>query len=62
MEVGRNTLNIKFLANINAKALINVTCLAWNGVICYNCQDACEYKAISYLGVFRPVVNDKWVR
>ncbi|QKF64899.1 4Fe-4S ferredoxin [Campylobacter corcagiensis] len=61
-EIRKNTLNLEFKYTINAKALISVnSCLAWNGVICYNCQDSCRYGAIDYLGVFRPIVNDRCV-
>lgn len=49
-------------AIIDAKTTINVNaCLAWNDVICYNCFDICKFKAIDYLGVFRPMINEKCV-
>lgn len=61
-SIGKNTLNLEFSRYINAKAIINVnSCLAWNFTVCYSCYDVCLYKAIDYLGVFRPVVNDKCV-
>lgn len=32
-------------------------CLAWNGVVCCSCSDACEAKAIPFLGMFRPIIE-----
>ena len=44
----------------NKKAIINTKlCLAWDNVICNACQDSCPKKAIEFLGLFRPVINDK---
>ena len=43
---GRRTLNLSSPKSINAKVSINVaSCLAWNDTICYNCLDACKFKA-----------------
>lgn len=33
------------------------TCMAWNGVICRCCADACAPKAIPFFGMFRPIVD-----
>jgi len=33
------------------------TCLAWNGVVCRSCADACDVKAIPFLGMFRPIIE-----
>ena len=46
---------------INAITQISVNdCVAWNGVICYNCQDACRSKrAIEFFGMLRPQINAK---
>lgn len=61
-STGKNVLNLSNLAFINANVEINTaTCLAWNGVICYNCLDICKFRAIEYLGMFRPTINDKCV-
>lgn len=35
------------------------TCLAWNGVVCSSCADVCHARAIEFLGLFRPVINEK---
>ncbi len=32
-------------------------CIAWNGVICSSCADACDVKAIPFLGMFRPIIE-----
>jgi len=32
-------------------------CIAWNSVICSSCADACDVKAIPFLGMFRPVIE-----
>ncbi|MBE3022428.1 MULTISPECIES: 4Fe-4S dicluster domain-containing protein [Campylobacter] len=59
-SVKKSVLDLKFSQNIGAKTAIQVnSCLAWNDVICYNCQDACKYKAIDFLGVFRPMINER---
>ncbi len=45
---------------IGAIFSINTTkCLAWNGVICSTCKDACYENAIEFFGLFRPIINDK---
>ena len=42
------------------KLQINTTtCLAWNDVVCSNCADVCHARAIEFLGLFRPVINEK---
>lgn len=57
-----SVLNLENGAFINAKTSINSNeCIAWDGVICYNCQDICKFNAITYFGMFRPVINDKCV-
>ena len=59
---GRRTLNLSSPKSINAKVSINVaSCLAWNDTICYNCLDACKFKAVEFLGVFRPIINQNCV-
>ena len=59
---GRRTLNLSSPKSINAKVSINVaSCLAWNDTICYNCLDACKFKAVEFLGVFRPTINQNCV-
>ena len=58
----RRTLNLSSPKSINAKVSINVaSCLAWNDTICYNCLDACKFKAVEFLGVFRPIINQNCV-
>lgn len=61
-SAGKSVLNLSNPAVINANVQINsATCLAWNEVICYNCLDICKFRAIEYLGMFRPTINDKCV-
>ena len=61
-SIGKSVLNLAYTAKINASVEINTaTCLAWNEVICYNCLDICKFRAIEYLGMFRPTVNDSCV-
>lgn len=61
-SIGKSVLNLAYSAKINASVEINTaTCLAWNEVICYNCLDICKFRAIEYLGMFRPTVNDSCV-
>ena len=43
---------------INGEFLINFKkCLAWNNTVCYSCQDICEENAISYTGMFNPIID-----
>jgi len=37
------------------------SCISWQKVVCYNCKDVCGYKAVEFLGMFRPEINDKCV-
>jgi len=37
--------------------LLKNKCLAWNGTICFSCQDICEEFAIIYNGMFNPVID-----
>ena len=61
-SIGKSVLNLAYPAKINASVEINTaTCLAWNEVICFNCLDICKFRAIEYLGMFRPTVNDSCV-
>ncbi|WP_462108991.1 4Fe-4S dicluster domain-containing protein [Campylobacter concisus] len=61
-SIGKTTLNLNSPKSINAKVSIDVSsCLAWNDTICYNCLDACKFKAVEFLGVFRPIVNQNCV-
>ena len=49
-----NSLNQAQKLQLNA-----ATCLAWNNVVCSNCADVCHARAIEFLGLFRPVINEK---
>ncbi|CZE51179.1 4Fe-4S ferredoxin [Campylobacter geochelonis] len=62
MQTKRGVLDLKFSSQIQASAVINInSCLAWNDTICFNCLDSCKFKAIEFLGVFRPMVSQKCV-
>lgn len=42
------------------KALFKIstqTCMAWNSVVCNSCADVCDEKAITFFGMFRPVLD-----
>ena len=43
----------------NSKIQIDThKCLAWNGVICNTCADICHARAIEFLGLYRPIINE----
>jgi len=51
-------LNLENKKKINAEMIINPNkCIAWNQTICFSCQDICEESAISYNGMFNPVID-----
>lgn len=53
-------LNSRISANNEHKLQINTAnCLAWQGVICNNCADVCALRAIEFLGLFRPRINER---
>lgn len=54
-EKGRN---LNFGLKILAKISINpIKCLSFNQTLCFSCQDVCNDKAIDFLGLFRPMIN-----
>ncbi|MDR3346572.1 MAG: 4Fe-4S binding protein [Campylobacteraceae bacterium] len=56
----RGVLNESMSAKIDVKIAIKTKeCLSWNGTMCYTCKDACEAKAISFFGAFRPVIDER---
>ncbi|MGG7048899.1 MULTISPECIES: 4Fe-4S binding protein [unclassified Campylobacter] len=56
----QSVLNLKFPAIIEAKTIIDISsCLAWNGTMCYSCQDVCKFRAVEFFGVFRPTINNR---
>lgn len=59
-SLGKEVLSLKNPPNIQAKVTINPKgCLAWNKTVCYSCQEACRFKAIDFLGIFNPVINEQ---
>lgn len=51
-------LKVEYKKIIEAKVTISTqTCLAWNETICSSCMDICDERAISFFGMFRPMVN-----
>jgi len=58
-KVCEDILKIEHKKNkINGEFLINFKkCLAWNNTVCYSCQDICEENAISYNGMFNPIID-----
>ncbi|MDX4062954.1 ferredoxin-type protein NapF [Aliarcobacter skirrowii] len=52
-------LDIKYKSNIDAKIQIDTkTCLSWNQTMCFSCKDPCLENAISFEGIFKPIIND----
>lgn len=44
---------------INARFEIDMlSCLSWNQTMCYSCKDKCLDDAISFIGLFRPSMDD----
>lgn len=51
-------LDIAFKKEILVKAEIDImTCMAWHQSLCNSCLDACEPRAILFLGLFRPHIE-----
>ena len=51
-------LDIAFKKEIPVKAEIDImTCMAWHQSLCNSCLDACEPRAILFLGLFRPHIE-----
>lgn len=49
-----------FIAPPTINAVVSISllkCLAWNKTICCSCADACNDKAIAFLGLFRPEID-----
>lgn len=56
-EFGVLTLENK--SNINATLDIDVvSCLSWSGVMCFSCKDPCLENAITFQGLFKPVIEE----
>lgn len=36
-----------------------IGCLAWNQTMCYSCKDKCIDNAISFIGLFRPSIDQQ---
>ena len=55
----KGVLNLKNKKNkINAEMIINPNkCIAWNQTVCFSCQDICEENAITYKGMFNPIID-----
>lgn len=52
-------LKLEYKKNIGVKVEINVLeCLSWNHTMCFSCKDPCLDDAITFLGMFRPEIND----
>ncbi|WP_050985272.1 4Fe-4S binding protein [Sulfurospirillum barnesii] len=44
---------------LHVKAKIDIlACMAWHHNMCQSCLDACDVRAISFLGLFRPHINE----
>lgn len=40
-------------------AIDTAACLAWNGVVCATCKEVCGERAITFFGLYRPVVSQE---
>lgn len=58
----KQALHVSEKSIIDATFSINTNkCLAWQGVICSSCKDACLDNAITFLGLFKPLINEKCI-
>lgn len=54
-----DVLNDKSLNSIKATVEINVLkCIAWHQVMCSSCKEPCLEDAITFLGLFRPEIDN----
>jgi ferredoxin-type protein NapF len=52
-------LDVSSPATISVNVKIDMLkCMAWHQSLCHSCLDACEVNAISFLGLFRPSIDD----
>lgn len=55
----KEVLKIENKKNIDIKIEIDVlSCLSWNQTMCFSCKDPCLDKAIDFLAMFRPSINN----
>jgi ferredoxin-type protein NapF len=51
-------LDVTYKKEIEAVFEIDMLkCLSWNATMCFSCKDPCGYKAIEFLGMFRPSIK-----
>lgn len=51
-------LRLEEKTRVNALFSIeSVKCLSWHGVMCFSCKEPCQDDAISFTGVFKPVID-----
>lgn len=52
------SLTCKEEKELHVKVKIDIlACMAWHQNVCQSCLDACEMRAITFLGLFRPQIN-----
>jgi ferredoxin-type protein NapF len=57
-ECPYEVLSLENRKNIDAIFSIDMLkCLSWNATMCFSCKDPCDYKAIEFLGMFRPSIK-----
>jgi ferredoxin-type protein NapF len=55
-----DVLQVEAMQKIDAKIEINVLeCMSWHQTMCFSCKDPCAEKAIEFLGMFRPTINEE---
>jgi ferredoxin-type protein NapF len=53
-----DVLKLENKQNINAIFTIDtIKCMSHNGIMCFSCKDPCLDNAITFDGVFKPVIN-----
>ena len=51
-------LSLEAPSTLNATVSIDIlTCMAWHNSLCNSCLDACQVRAIQFLGLFRPQID-----
>lgn len=55
----KEVLNVEYKKQIDVKIDIDILkCMSWNQTMCFSCKDPCLEDAISFLGMFRPKIED----
>jgi ferredoxin-type protein NapF len=59
IAIEKNVLNVVYISNVNVSIMIeNESCLAWDKVMCFSCKEPCLENAITFEGLFKPVIDE----